>query len=224
MTDLGACRFYLGMEVIRDRPRRTLRLSQEAYLRRVLEDFGMLQANPVATPMETSVHLVSTEDGYHVESSLVKTYQSAVGSLMYAMLGTRPDLAFAVSVVSRFASNPTDRHWTAVKRILRYLAGTISMGLVFRGSLTSLNGYADSDWAGDHDTRHSTSGYVFNVGSAVISWSAKRQPAVSLSSCEAEYIGQTQATKEAIWLQGFLKQIHPDLDGGATIIYDLQGA
>jgi hypothetical protein len=144
---------------------------------------------------------------------------------MYAMLGTRPDLAFAVSVVSRFASNPTDRHWTAVKRILKYLAGTISMGLVFRGSLTSLNGYTDSDWAGDHDTRRSTSGYVFNVGSAAISWSAKRQPTVSLSSCEAEYIGQTQATKEAIWLQGFLKQIHPDLDGGATIIYgDNQGA
>lgn len=225
MTNLGAWHFYLGMEVIRDRPRRTLRLSQEAYLRRVLEDFGMLQANPVATPMETSVHLVPAEDGYQAESSLVKTYQSAVGSLMYAMLGTRPDLAFAVSVVSRFASNPTDRHWTAVKRILKYLAGTISIGLVFRGSLTSLNGYTDSDWAGDHDTRRSTSGYVFNVGSAAISWSAKRQPTVSLSSCEAEYIGQTQATKEAIWLQGFLKQIHPDLDGGATIIYgDNQGA
>jgi hypothetical protein len=101
------------------------------------------------------------------------------------------------------------------------------MGLVFRGELQLLSGYTDSDWAGDPDTRRFTSGYVFNLGSAAISWSAKRQPTVSLSSCEAEYIGQTNTTKEAIWLQGFLKQIHPDLDPGlsATIIYgDNQGA
>ena len=101
------------------------------------------------------------------------------------------------------------------------------MGLVFRGSIQPLTGFTDSDWAGDPDTRRSTSGYVFNVGSAAISWSAKRQPTVSLSSCEAEYIGQTNATKEAIWLQGFLKEINPALDPGlgATIIYgDNQGA
>jgi hypothetical protein len=116
------------------------------------------------------------------------------------MLGTRPDLAFAVLVVSRFASNPTTTHLKAVKRIFRYLRSTIGIGLVFRGSIEPLTGYTDSDWAGDHDTRRSTSGYVFNIGSAAISWSSKRQPTVSLSSCEAEYIGQTNATKEAMWL------------------------
>jgi hypothetical protein len=101
------------------------------------------------------------------------------------------------------------------------------MGLVFKGTIQPLSGYTDSDWAGDQNTRRSTSGYVFSLGSAAISWSAKRQPTVSLSSCKAEYIGQTNTTKEAIWLQGFLKQIHPDLDSGlgATIIYgNNQGA
>jgi hypothetical protein len=149
-----------------------------------------------------------------------------VGSLIYAMLGTRPDLAFAVSVVSRFSSNPDKTHMRAVERILRYLHDTADMGLVFRGTLQPLTGYTDSDWAGDPDTRRLTSGYVFSLGSAAISWSSKRQPTVSLSTCEAEYIGQTNATKEAIWLQGFLKQIDPGDPGlGATIIYgDNQGA
>jgi hypothetical protein len=227
MSDLGACHFYLGMEVIRDRPRRTLRLSQEAYLRKVLEDHDMENcATVVSTPMETSVKLMPADPDYECPSSLRREYQSAVGSLMYAMLGTRPDLAFAVSVVSRFASNPTTTHLKAVKRIFRYLRSTIRMGLVFRGSIEPLTGYTDSDWAGDHDTRRSTSGYVFSIGSAAISWSSKRQPTVSLSSCEAEYIGQTNATKEAMWLQGFLKQLNPTYEGlGATIIYgDNQGA
>jgi hypothetical protein len=189
------------MEVIRDRPRRTLRLSQEAYLRKVLEDHDIENcATVVSTPMETSVKLMPAEPDYECPSSLRREYQSAVGSLIYAMLGTRPDLAFAVLVVSRFASNPTTTHLKAVKRIFRYLRSTIGIGLVFRGSIEPLTGYTDSDWAGDHDTRRSTSGYVFNIGSAAISWSSKRQPTVSLSSCEAEYIGQTNATKEAMWL------------------------
>jgi hypothetical protein len=227
MSDLGACHFYLGMEVIRDRPRRTLRLSQEAYLRKVLEDYDMANCSTVKTPMETSSRLVPAERGYQADPAFRRSYQSAVGSLMYAMLGTRPDLAFAVSVISRFSSNPTQAHMTAVKRIFRYIQQTIQMGLVFRGSVQPLVGYTDSDWAGDQDTRRSTSGYVFNLGSAAISWSSKRQPTVALSTCEAEYVGQKNAAKEAIWLQRFLKQIDPNSDPGlgATIIYgDNQGA
>jgi hypothetical protein len=227
MSDLGACHFYLGMEVIRDRPRRTLRLSQEAYLRKALEDHNMGNCNKTQTPMETSSRLIPAEPGYNADPLLRRAYQSAVGSLMYAMLGTRPDLAYAVSVISRFSSNPTTAHMSAVKRVFRYIQQTIHMGLVFRGQIQPLVGYTDSDWAGDPDTRRSTSGYVFNLGSAAISWSSKRQSTVSLSTCEAEYVGQTNATKEAIWLQKFLKQIQPDEDPGlgATIIYgDNQGA
>ena len=147
---------------------------------------------------------------------------------MYAMLGTRPDIAFAVFVVSRYGSNLNESHWKAVKRIFRYLRGSINHELVFRGALKPLTGYTDADWAGDQDTRRSTSGYVFDVGSAAISWSSKRQPTVALSTCEAEYIGQTQATKEAVWLRGLLSQLNANDQSHASktvVIYcDNQGA
>jgi hypothetical protein len=216
------------MTVTRDRVKRTVTLGQKAYLEKVLEQFGMLDCKPTVTPMETSPkNMVPAETDYIATTELRSCYQSAVGSLMYAMLGTRPDIAYSVSVVSRYSSNPTEAHMSAVKRILRYLKGTIDMELTFRGELSDLTGYTDADWAGDHGTRRSTSGYIFHIGSGAISWSSKRQATVSLSSCEAEYIGQTNATKEAIWLKRFLAQVNFDKFGPpvATIIYcDNQGA
>lgn len=114
----------------------------------------------------------------------------------------------------------------AVKRIMRYLRGTIDMELSFHGPLQPLVGFTDSDWAGDVETRRSTAGYVFNVGSGVISWSSKRQSVVALSSCEAEYMGETQATKEAVWLRMLLGELLANgEEPTATIIYgDNQGA
>jgi hypothetical protein len=108
---------------------------------------------------------------------------------MYVILGTRPDITYTISVISRFSANPTETYISAVKRVFRYLKDTLFISLVFRGEFQLLSGYIDSDWAGDPDTRRSTSGYVFNLSSTTISWSAKRQPTVSLSSCEAKYIG-----------------------------------
>ena len=228
MTDLGPCKYYLGMEVIRDRQNRTLKLSQRSYLEKVLRDFGMWDCNKKHdTPIDTHTKLQKAEAEYEPKAADIKWYQSAVGSLMYAMLGTRPDIAYAVSVVSRFAAKPTQTHKATVTRIFRYLRKTVDYVLVFNGPLAALSGYSDSDWAGDHDTRKSTSGYVFNVGSAVISWSSKLQSTVALSSCEAEYIGQTNATKEAIWLRRLLNEIQPEAanEAQATIIYcDNQGA
>ena len=226
MTNLGPCAYYLGMTVTRDRANRIIRLGQAAYVERVLRDNGMWEAKPVSTPMETSAKAVPAEDGFQAEQKHKTRYQSAVGSLMYAMLGTRPDLAFAVSVVSRYAHNPTPKHWGAVKRIFSYLKGTVHLQLTFQGPLSDLIGYTDSDWAGDSATRRSTSGYVFNVGSAAISWSSKRQATVALSTCEAEYIGQTQATKEAIWLRSLLTSLRPNSNELETVVIygDNQGA
>ena len=225
MTDLGACTYYLGMTVSRDRANRILRLGQTGYTEKFLADHNMLSSAPAPTPI-TSDKFHAAEDDFMATDTSRLNYQSAVGSLMYAMLGTRPDIAFAVSVVSRYASNPDEAHWKAVKRIFRYLSGTKDWHLVFRGALKPLSGYTDADWVGDQDTRRSTSGYVFDVGSAAISWSSKRQPTVALSSCEAEYIGQTQATKEAVWLRGLLDQLNPSAKcTQAVIIYcDNQGA
>jgi hypothetical protein len=142
------------------------------------------------------------------------------------MLGSRPDIAFAVSCVSRYASNPTHDHMEAVRRIFLYLQGTINYELTFQGDLRSLQGYSDSDWAGDSATSRSTAGFIFNIGSGAISWSSKRQPTVALSTCEAEYQAQTQAAKEAIWLRSLLRSLNPlDTIPYATVIYcDNQGA
>ena len=120
---------------------------------------------------------------------------------MYAMVATRPDLAYAVGVVSRYMSNPGKKHWEAVKHILRYLKGTLDAQLTF-GSTTStdVEGYTDSDYAGNADNRKSTSGYIFTYGGGAISWRSKLQECTTLSTTEAEYIAASEAAKEAIWL------------------------
>lgn len=231
MSDLGPVNHYLGMKITRNREERAIYLSQATYIDQILASHGMANCHAVHTPMTTDCHLMPAGPHYDCPLKLKRQYQSAVGSLMYAMLGTRPDIAFAVSVVSRFASNPTHAHEEAVKRIFRYLQGTKDLVLAYKGGLEHLLGWTDSDWAGDHDTRRSTSGYVFCIGSGAISWSSKRQATVALSTCEAEYEGQTQATKEAIWLRNLLSQLHiggtnnPNAEPATVVLYgDNQGA
>ncbi|KAK1918670.1 hypothetical protein P3342_001719 [Pyrenophora teres f. teres] len=224
MSDLGECHYYLGMEIIRDRPNHTLRLSQAGYLAKILQDFGMANCSPNTVPM--SGNLCPGPAGFQASKLDTKRYQKAIGSLMYLMLGTRPDIAFTVGCLSRYMSNPADIHHAAVKHLWRYLKGTSNLTLVYHGDLKPLQGYTDADWGSDPDTRRSTAGYAFNLGSAVISWSSKRQPTVALSSCEAEYMGQTQATKEAVWLRGLLTEFQiMKADSAATqILADNQGA
>ena len=212
------------MSVRRDRPQRALFLGQRGYVEKVLRDFGMGEAKPAATPMDTS-KLENPEEGYVCSAQGKEWYSRAIGSLMYAMLGTRVDTAFSVSVLSRYLTNPGPTHIKAVKRMMRYLKGTSHMELAFRGTLRPFVGYTDADWAGDLQTRRSTSGFLFNIGSGAISWSSKRQPTVSLSTCEAEYVAQTQATKEAIWLRSLLSQLLDENEPSAIIIFgDNQGA
>ena len=134
-------------------------------------------------------------------------YASAIGSLMYAMVSTRPDIAQAVGVVSRFMNNPGKEHWEAVKWILRYLVGTVDVGLCYGGSKIKLQGYVDSDLAGDIDSRRSTTGYVFTLGSAAVSWISQLQKIVSISTTEAEYVVATEACKKMVWMQGFMEEL-----------------
>jgi Zn ribbon nucleic-acid-binding protein len=225
MTDLGPCSFYLGMSIRRDRRQRAIYLSQRPYIEKMLKDLGMWESTPTAIPIQTA-KIPPPEDGVPCNEEQRRWYMQAVGSIMYAMLGTRADVAYAVSFESRFLANPTEDHVAAAKHTLRYLKGTMDLELVFRGDLQPLTGYTDSDWAGDAQTRRSTAGYVFNLGSGAISWSSKRQSVVALSSCEAEYMGQTQATKEAVWLRLLLQQLGTDTGGPqATVIFgDNQGA
>ena len=192
MKDLGAARKILGMEIIRDRERRKLFLSQRSYIQKVLARFGMSSSKPIDTPSAVNIHLTvmfAPQSEEEKEYMSRVPYASAVGSLMYAMVCTRPDLAHAVSVVSRFMGQPGREHRQAVKRIFRYLRGTSDVGLIYGGDTQCLvTGYSDSDYAGDVDTRRSMTGYVFTLGGSVVSWKATLQPTVTLSTTEAEYM------------------------------------
>jgi hypothetical protein len=140
------------------------------------------------------------EDMYHVP------YPSAVGSLMYAMVCTRPNIAHAVGVLSRYMSKLGKEHWITVKRVFMYLHGTTSYGLCYQGRLgldrvLEIHGFVDVDWVGDLDRRIYTSGYVFNLFGGAISWMHKREVVVALSTIEVEYMATTHASKEEVWLQ-----------------------
>ncbi|CAL9237692.1 unnamed protein product [Arabidopsis halleri] len=200
MKDLGAAKKILGMEILRDRSQNKLFLSQKGYIQKVLNIFGMLSAKPVDTPFAVNIHLTMFAPQSEEEKEYMSRvpYANAVGSLMYAMVCTRPDLAHAVSIVSRFMGQPGKEHWLAVKRIFRYMRGTSDVGLIYGGEAPSLiAGYSDSDYAGDVDSRRSMTGYVFTLGNSVISWKATLQPTVTLSSTKAEYMALTEAAKEA---------------------------
>ena len=209
MKDLGEARKILGMEIHRDRKLGLLRLSQKEYIQKVLARFSMEGAKAISTPMPLHIQLssrgspISEKDKAYMEKV---PYASAVGSLMYAMVCTRPDIAQAVGLVSRYMANPGKTHWEAVKYIFRYLRGTPDHGLVFGGRDRdfSLVGFCDSDYAGDRDRRKSTSGYVFTIGGTAISWRARLQTIVALSTTEAELIAAVEAAKEALYLRRLL--------------------
>ncbi|KAJ4721737.1 Retrovirus-related Pol polyprotein from transposon TNT 1-94 [Melia azedarach] len=211
MKDLGAARKILGMEIYRDRSKKKLFLSQKGYIQKILSRFGMSTAKPIDTPSAANAHLSIAFAPKSVEEKEYMSrvpYTSAVGSLMYAMVCSRPDLAQSVSVVSRFMGEPGKEHWQAVKRIFRYLKGTFDVGLIYGGDTQCLvTGFSDSDYAGDVDSRRSMTGYVFTLGSSVVSWKATLQPTVTLSTIEAEYMALTEATKEGIWLKGLVSDL-----------------
>ena len=210
MKDLGPAKQILGIEITRDRKNRRLWLSQERYVERILERFNMKEAKPVTTPLGGHYKLSksscpSTEE--ENKKMAVIPYSSAVGSLMYAMVCTRPDIAHAVGVVSRFLSNPGKQHWEAVKWIFRYLRRTSKLCLSFGREKLVLEGYTDADMAGDLDGRKSTSGYLFTFAGGVVSWQSKLQKCVALSTTEAEYIAVTEAGKELVWIKTFFKEL-----------------
>lgn len=205
MKDLGPARRILGMDIIRNRNQGTLVLSQESYIEKVLKKFGVTNSKPVQTPMGCHFKLSSTkeEDRAEKESEMRHIpYSSAVGSIMYAMVGSRPDIAHAVGLVSRFMSSPNTEHWNAVNWILRYLKGSSNYKLTFKKSdKFEVKGYCDSDYAADLDRRRSITGYAFQVGGNTVSWRSGLQHIVALSTTEAEYMALAEATKEALWLK-----------------------
>lgn len=152
-------------------------------------------------------------------------YQEAIGCLMYAAQITRPDISFAVSMLSRFNTNYGKAHWSAVKRVFRYLKSTLDMKLTYRRDVEGeMIGYCDADWAGDHDERRSTTGYVFVHQTGAISWATRKQPTIALSSTEAEFMSIVAAIQEALWLKRFECEIFLQADKSLLLFCDSQGA
>uniref|UniRef100_A0A7N2LG47 Integrase catalytic domain-containing protein n=1 Tax=Quercus lobata TaxID=97700 RepID=A0A7N2LG47_QUELO len=210
MKDLRAAKQILGMRIIRDKANGTLKLSQSEYVKKVLSRFNMNEAKPVSTPLDSHFKLSKKQSPKtEVERDHMSKvpYASAIGSLIYAMVCTRPNIAHAVGVVSRFMSRPGKQHWEAVKWILRYLKSSSDTCLCFTGASLKLQGYVDADFAGDIDSRKSTTGFVFTLGGTAISWASNLQKIVTFSSTEAEYVAATEVGKEMIWLHGFLDEL-----------------
>ncbi|PHT40240.1 Retrovirus-related Pol polyprotein from transposon TNT 1-94 [Capsicum baccatum] len=213
MKDLGPAKKILGMEINRDRQAGKLFLSQKKYVMKMLDRFGMRDCKAVNTPLAAHFKLSSDQCPQSEEEQRRMShvpYSNAVGSLMYAMVCTRPDLAYAVSVVSRFMHNPGKQHWESVKWILRYLKGSPDIGLVFdrqRSDPGGVVGYVDADYGGDLDRRRSLSAYIFTLCGSAISWYSSLQAIAALSTTEAEYIAATEGVKEAIWLRGLVAEL-----------------
>ncbi|KAH9662850.1 hypothetical protein KPL70_019489 [Citrus sinensis] len=209
MKDLGDAQRILGMEIHRDKKNGSVWLTQKSYLKKVLEMFNMDdKTKPVCTPLAPHFKLSSSSCPRSQEERDYMArvpYASVVGSLMYAMVCTRPDISQAMSMVSRYMHNLGKNQWLAVKWILRYLYGTVDVGLLFKKDCgQQCVGYCDSDFAGDLDKRRSTTGYVFTLGGGPVSWRSILQSTIALSTTEAEYMAATEAVKEAIWLKGLL--------------------
>lgn len=228
MKDMGEAAYILGIKISRNREKRLLSLSQETYIENVLKRFHMHTAKPMDTPIckgEALSKNMCPKSQEDIEDMRTIPYASAIGSLMYAMLCTRPDICYAVGLVSRFQSNPGKAHWKAVKRILRYLRGTADYQLCYQGSKVHLVGYTDADWAGDADERKSTSGYVFLLGDTSISWYSKKQTCVALSTMEAEFVALSAAAQEGVWLNRFLNHLNRQAPRNpVTIMSDSQSS
>lgn len=209
MKDIGQLTFVLGVQLLRDRPHRTLVLHQTKYIDETLRRFNLQDAKPVSTPGSVGFKLSAQQcpqDDHEREVMNQIPYRHAVGCLNYISCWTRPDIQHSVSAVSQYLENPGPEHGMAVKRILRYLKGTPTFGLCFQGTdhNIALEGYADADWATDPDQRKSISAYCFLLSGAAVNWSSKKQASIALSSTQAEYKALTDSAKEAEWERTFL--------------------
>ncbi|GJS95906.1 retrovirus-related pol polyprotein from transposon TNT 1-94 [Tanacetum coccineum] len=199
MTDIRLMSYYLGIEV--KQTNEGIFICQERYAKEILKRFGMDKCNPVGIPIEHKA-----KPSKHAEEK-------------------RPDILFAVGLISRFMEEPTTKHLKIAKRILRYIKGTVDYGILYSTSEDfKLVGYSDSDWAGSKDDKRSTLGFLFFLGNNAFTWSSKKQPIVTLSSCEAQYIAATSCVCHAIWLRSMLKELHMEQEDATEIYVDNKSA
>ena len=212
--------YFIGMEISHDK--NDIFISQKLYVDKILRKFKMIEANPAKTSADANVRITNPAN----PRELSVPYREVVGSLLFLAMVSRPDIAYAVGIASRYLDNHDEAHWNAVKHILRYIKGTRNFGLLFRPNHTTgvLLGYSDKDYAADLDTRRSTSGYVFMMNGGCITWLSKQQASVSLGTTEAEFIAASEATKEAIWLRNLLYDIGHECENPTILNMDNQSS
>jgi hypothetical protein len=223
IKDMGKLHYFLGVQVVQDQKTGDIWIGQPNYTENLLRKLGMQDSKPVSTPADASQKLVRAAEGEEYINQ--QQYQSIIGSLMYLSVSSRPDITYMVSTLARFSSHPTKQHWTALKRVLRYLKGTVQYGIVYtRKSSRECIGYSDADWAGDLDDRKSTSGYLFQVSGGAVTWRSKKQSCVALSTAEAEYMALSSAAQEAVWLRQLTAELGSSPETATTIFEDNQSA
>ena len=204
--DLGEPKEFLGMRITRDCKKRKLVLNQRDYLIKILSRFHHTNAKITHTPLPSSWTL--TANISRVDNTLCKQFQSVIGSLLYLMLGTRPDIAFAVIKLSQFSANPSKDHLQKSYHILRYLLHTRNYELVFDGLLDAgFMAFCDSDWASDIDDRKSHTGMIIKLANGPISWVSHKQKTIALSSTEAEYMALSDSCRQLMWLRSLFNEI-----------------
>ncbi|KAL0340068.1 UNVERIFIED_CONTAM: Retrovirus-related Pol polyprotein from transposon RE1 [Sesamum radiatum] len=219
MRDLGLMHFFLGIEI--NQEKEGIFICQWKYTETLLKKFKMESCKTVTTPLVTGEKYQKEDGSQKVDGSM---YRSLIGSLLY-LTATRPDIMFATCLLSRFMQSPSQVHYAAAKRILRYLRGTKDFGIWYKSTNDAkLVGYTDSDWAGSVDDMKSTSGYTFSLGSGIFSWASKKQATVAQSSAEAEYIAAAATSNQAIWLRRILEDIGEKQEEPTTIYCDNKSA
>jgi len=208
----GVAKSFVGLQIEMNRNKNRLIIHQSGYALKILKKFNHSECQEVSTPVEPGTKFIQGDDG----TCNLRTfpYREAIGSLMYLMIATRPDLAFVVSVLSRYMEKPQQQHWNGVKRVLKYIKGTISYGISFiiGSNNTEMEAYCDADWAGDLDSRRSTSGWLCLLNGGPISWCSKKQGITATST--TEFIAICGAAKQIVWLRRLLsdfncKQYYP---------------
>ncbi|KAM1416362.1 hypothetical protein ACFX2I_007917 [Malus domestica] len=220
LKDMGRLAYFLGLQITY-RSNGDLFINQAKYTKDLIHKAGMDDCKPCSTPCKPHNQVLSNEGTLLSYPTL---YRSLVGALQYLTF-TRPDIAFAVNNVCQYMNAPTDIHFAMVKRILRFLQGTLHCGLTYisRGPVT-VTAYSDSDWAADLNTRRSITGYVVYLGQNPVSWQSKKQSSVSRSSTEAEYRALAHTTADISWIRLILKDLHEFVPSPPVLYCDNQSA